>query len=489
MVHEQRQSFDSESKRHQEQIHQLNERLEHQKLVFERESDAREKAVREKQADYQSRQLALQEELQVQKVRFAAEIQKIRTYYEERSKKLESTLEKQNAYHSTQESQLMAHHRHEMESLKAQLQAEIEQIKDSSSSYTKSLHHQFEEEIGAHREHFTQEMQRMADSHQDELRRLKLEHERTIESLRSDSGDQIRQATDSDLMGLFRRLKLAIEVVTYNLGTVTISEASQLDPTNFLKRERGRQQVLLRSILWSKILEGYFSSPFGFGVFGAGSGKKMLVELFLYWRKLFAIHHAGDANTGVFFLCQVSSSLPIKTPVPDANFDIHDLWRDKEANRWRSATFQSVMAIMAGKGGKNGSADTADEGGQTVGNLYVMNRVKLKKDILAVLEEATSDQLAGEIEEKLDEITCLAGELALQIGVHRACLGLEMPATGESVIIGPEFVDCEDGAAARGETEEVDLVVCPHFFKVGDGRSDLKTRKSIFPGEIYPVRP
>lgn len=170
---------------------------------------------------------------------------------------------------------------------------------------------------------------------------------------------------------------------------------------------------------------------------------------------------------------------------PDASFDLYDFWRDREVNRWRSATFQSIMAIVTEKNGKR----VASEGDKMdLEDPYSINRARVHDEILTLLNEATNNQVASGIEEKVSEVTCLAAELALEIGAHRAYLGLELPEKGDTVSIGPDFVDCEDGNAARGESEEVELVVCPRFFKIGDGRHDMTTRKSIFPGEIYPVR-
>jgi hypothetical protein len=116
------------------------------------------------------------------------------------------------------------------------------------------------------------------------------------------------------------------------------------------------------------------------------------------------------------------------------------------------------------------------------------NLEKVKQDILNVLKEATKAEVTQEIENKVAGIASLAGELALEVGIHRAYLELTLPARGESVQIGSEFVDCEDGDGARGTLEEVDLAVSPILLRVGDGRGDLSTSKAIFPGAICPVR-
>lgn len=65
---------------------------------------------------------------------------------------------------------------------------------------------------------------------------------------------------------------------------------------------------------------------------------------------------------------------------------------------------------------------------------------------------------------------------------------MSAPSSGESVQIGQEFIDCEDDDIASGTVEEVELVVCPYFYKIGDGSKDFSTIKPIVPGKIYPRR-
>ena len=155
---------------------------------------------------------------------------------------------------------------------------------------------------------------------------------------------------------------------------------------------------------------------------------------------------------------------------------------DKEANKWRSATFQSILMAVNPKGKKGQPAN-----GELV-RPFAENRQKVHDDILDVLNRVCNNQVQPEIAEKVVEIVQLAGELALEFGSQRAELALDVPGKGESITIGPEFVDCEDGESARGKMEEVELLVLPKLFRVGDGRNDLRSRKIIVPGEIYPKR-
>lgn len=164
--------------------------------------------------------------------------------------------------------------------------------------------------------------------------------------------------------------------------------------------------------------------------------------------------------------------------------EIFELFRtNKEANKWRSATFQSILMAVSPKGQKKNQAAN----GPLV-KPFADNRRKVHDDILGVLNQVCNNQVQPEIAEKIVEIVQLAGELALEFGSQRAELALGTPAKGDSVTIGPEFVDCEDGETELGKTKEVELLVLPKLFRVGDGRNDLKTRKIIVPGEIYPRR-
>ena len=90
------------------------------------------------------------------------------------------------------------------------------------------------------------------------------------------------------------------------------------------------------------------------------------------------------------------------------------------------------------------------------------------------------------IEEKAEEIVSLAAKIALEIGISQASFWVSAPSSGESVQIGREFIDCEDDGVACGTVEEVELVVCPYFYKVGDGIKDFSTIKPIVSGKIYP---
>jgi hypothetical protein len=166
--------------------------------------------------------------------------------------------------------------------------------------------------------------------------------------------------------------------------------------------------------------------------------------------------------------------------------------RDKEANKWRSATFQSVVAAVKppkaiGAGGSNQVSPAAFPS-LNMSTAYAQNSSRVQTEILGVLDEVANGVVNGELQDSVPEITRLAGELALEFGAQRSQLGLMLPVRGDSIQIGEQFVDCTDGDGVKGSFVAVELVVCPCMFRIGDGRSDLQSGRTIFAGEIYPMR-
>lgn len=161
---------------------------------------------------------------------------------------------------------------------------------------------------------------------------------------------------------------------------------------------------------------------------------------------------------------------------------------DKKANKWRSATFQSIMAAVMPKAGSGSGRQTSTSPAKAVGTTYETNCARVERDILTVLHEVANGVVHGELQDSVPEIVRLAGELALEFGAQRSQLGLMLPVRGENVQFGEQFVDCIDGEGGKGSYVAVELVVCPCMFRVGDGRDDLLSGRTIFPGEIFPMR-
>ena len=90
--------------------------------------------------------------------------------------------------------------------------------------------------------------------------------------------------------------------------------------------------------------------------------------------------------------------------------------------------------------------------------------------------------------ESLQQIAVHARDLALQFGLHSAQLQLYVPKHGDAIQIGEDVHHCEDGDCDRGAKHFVDFVTLPGLQKIGDGRSDMTTRRTLVPCEIHPSR-
>lgn len=355
-------------------------------------------------------------------------------------------------------------------------QMSIVQDRGRSAQYIETLREKYETQLQAQEDQFYTKLEVQRAAMKDEktrevgelrerLRQETEERERTIASLRAvaDPGDQILQPTDNELKTLFQRLRLVIEMVTspFNLPGATVPQNSPLDPSGFVEREgKNMMRHLLRSAIWARLLEGFFSAPYGFGAFGNGKGQQTLVGLYIAWRKVLAQDEGSAAADSV------------------ANADFTLFKRDKVANRWRSATFQSIVSALASNPSQSEDA---------VLTPFARNQTEVEQHIFSILQEVANVEAIDGVRETVAEIVRKAGELALQIGVHRASLGIALPRNGEPVKIGHEYIDCEEGDSAFGSVLDVDLAVSPLFYKIGDGRDDLLTVKPIVPGEIYPL--
>jgi hypothetical protein len=86
------------------------------------------------------------------------------------------------------------------------------------------------------------------------------------------------------------------------------------------------------------------------------------------------------------------------------------------------------------------------------------------------------------------EAALIAREIAMQFGVNPANLQLLRPEQGEEVEIGTEFHDCYDGDTHAGRRYIVDLVTLPGLQKIGDGRSDRTSVRTIVPCDVFVDR-
>ncbi|KAB5583522.1 hypothetical protein GE09DRAFT_1212105 [Coniochaeta sp. 2T2.1] len=369
--------------------------------------------------------------------------------------------------------------------LKSRNEDELRRLRDDHAStldVIKAQHrYDFEQQQTDHsrtvrtqRDHYEQEITNQRAAYEQELQRKEVECAQRIASLEADllsNSDDFRPATDDVLKVKYRKLKLLIDTITdpFNLGASGVTHLSdRLDPTNFLPREGNKfLRFLLRSVIWGIVMDGFFSMPFGFGALGPDVGRQQLLEVYRAWHRLYS--SAGEAVS------------PFHT-----SDELDVFHRDKEANKWRSATFQSIMAAVMPKPGGGRQASPAHA--VAMGTTYDQNCARVERDILAVLNEVANGVVHSELQDSVPEIARLAGELALEFGAQRSQLGLAFPLRGDNIQIGEQYVDCIDGDGGKGSYVAVDLVVCPSMFRVGDGRADMQSGRTIFPGEIYPMR-
>lgn len=110
-------------------------------------------------------------------------------------------------------------------------------------------------------------------------------------------------------------------------------------------------------------------------------------------------------------------------------------------------------------------------------------------DILSEVSRLSGSVIQHGMEEQIRQIATLARNIALQFGIQTAELRLLVPTRGEEVQIGEEIHDCEDGDRYKGSTCAADLVIVPGLQKIGDGRSDMSSKRIIVPCEIYTHQP
>ncbi|KAK0615160.1 hypothetical protein B0T17DRAFT_497746 [Bombardia bombarda] len=353
-----------------------------------------------------------------------------------------------------------------------QLKANYEQGFQDTKTQLEALLAQHQDELDQQSIKYEKYLDRQSAQYKAQIVETVAQMKDRIRSLEADlmeKPDEFRLVSDRTLKDRYRQLRLLVETISepFNLGIKSLgSNVDQLDPTQFLARAgKNQTRFLLRNIFWTKIIDGFFSAPYGFGAFGSGGGKKMLFDLYCTWQRLFDADFVGydsDSRT---------------------QEDFEPFYRDKYANGWRSATFQSIVAVVLPREGSRNSRQ------QSIANAHAENANQVKKSLLEALSSVCDGVMVSEeIQDKVDETVRCAGELALEFGVHKAKICFGLPGHGDTVQIGAEFVDCEDGDSGRGALEVVELAVSPSLFMIGDGRNDLITANCLWPGEIYPRR-
>ncbi|KAK3491247.1 uncharacterized protein B0T23DRAFT_397261 [Neurospora hispaniola] len=442
-------------------------------------------------------------QLRAQKEGYAKTMQDQRMYYEGQVKSLHHQLADQTQSHETQLAQATKDLQDAITNLRSQHTEELNRMESAFSEQVAGLQTAHSQQIAAQQKKHEQDIQRLNKKHARNVVDLR----EKVQSLENDlvgNNDDFRPATDDSLKIQYRQLKLCIDMVTepINLGITGVPRnLGKLDPTRFLERE-GKNQLrfLLRSVVWQKIVEGFFSEPFGFGALGNGEGREVLRGVVEGWRGLCGYDDRSLSN-GKMASRSTTTDTDLLTP----------FFHSREANKWRSATFQSILMTVAPPSSMSGSTRKGQQAGapsprgtpgppeHPTATPYYTNINQVQSQIVALLSSICSEPLSSEVQSKVSELARQAGELALQFGAQRAQLGLEVPKRGEQVKIGTEsgWVDCEDGdsfGGRRGVEVEVDLCVSPKVYRVGDmdGRNigDKKTAKvkAIVAGEVYPRR-
>lgn len=159
---------------------------------------------------------------------------------------------------------------------------------------------------------------------------------------------------------------------------------------------------------------------------------------------------------------------------------------DTLANKWRSASFQCISIALRAVDGGNSAPESLLAKLSTENTNQAVNRIMaLLREVCTLSNSLMREEIPGEV----NRLATLAREFGLQFGVHNAQLRLLVPNIGQQIQIGNEFRDVIDGDLSRGSSCMVDLVVVPGLQRIGDGRSDMATKRVIIPCEFYTHEP
>jgi hypothetical protein len=338
-------------------------------------------------------------------------------------------------------------HRKEVQTLVNRYENElkIQKRKASTDIHNKNL------ELENYRAQFKKELEERTNKHNAEFDKL-------LGQVLTNTDDSAEWPDDKLKVNFGELKRLADSITSPRRREFTLPSkdvvGQDLDPTGFV--HRGYSHLLLKNAIWSVLVEQFFAIPFGFGAFGPGKGQDELFTMFGSWRKLF------DSNV---------------SPTPDPS-TLKVFEHDRQANKWRSSTFQGIS---------------------TVKPLSNSPLARLRKDnidlttarILGFLSEFAklcNGVVSEEVENEIGQLVEQSFELAVQFGVQPARLHLLFPERGEVITIGPDYHETQDGDEAKGSSFEVDLVTAGGLQKVGDGRSDMVTKRAIFPCQVWTLK-
>ena len=444
--------------------------------------------------------------------------------------------------------------------------AQIKQLKAEHATALAEAKTEHEAKCNALVGAFNHEMDKLVDEHETETNILK-EKMRELASDLISRTDDFRPATDQALRIKLLDLRNRIKNITVpnNLymrtadmtggsgssgsggasgegatGTALHQLSPELDPTGFVARHGSRDlQYILRGLVWNVLIEAFFSAPFGFGFLGPdpkrNPGRQQLMDIHRTWSRLYE----GQ---------QQQQQQPFHSYGSDTD-EFAMYTRDHNANKLRSAVFQSFLAVIfpekAGGRRQSMSSTQADlqqqqqqllllhplpplpllqqqaldplwpgqfqafqpGGGQglppspnsagTVPGVafwYHQHCDHVVASIRQLLDRITGYATRPDALEAVPVIVNLAAELGIELGVQRAQVLLVMPRRNDVVQAGPEYQDCLGGAGGDGDRDQpgggrdmkVDLLVSPGIMRIGDGRGDMAVRKALVPCEVIP---
>lgn len=274
---------------HQEELRNLRNETMAKEGRFSQESASMHSELTWMKGQFRGAEERHQLQLQDQEGRYQREVQELQNatrIRETQIRQLEhERISRQNelaTVHANHEAEIQKVERHFYELLEKQQLHFQEMEKHLNASYTT----QFNEQMRIHQ----------------------ARHDEAMLLLGAEQGST-RQPLDIQLGEMFKRLDMEIEVITYpgNLGAVSVPRGSPLDPTGLCMRHGDRAiPFLLRSAVWGIICEGFFSVPFGFGIFGRDEdGKKSLMELFYCWRQIYNPLEHNDGTGRLLLSSQV----------------------------------------------------------------------------------------------------------------------------------------------------------------------------------------
>ncbi|KAF2737634.1 hypothetical protein EJ04DRAFT_550380 [Polyplosphaeria fusca] len=263
---------------------------------------------------------------------------------------------------------------------------------------------QLEAKMQDQRHQFLSELQQQAQQHKQDTTELITGHETERDRLISQllvNVDDKQEWPDDKLKNNFLELHRLVGSVAASTreefkfpteGNID----SQLDPKGFFQRNnRGRGHFLIKGVIWEILRDCFFSSPFGFGALGPSDAREGLLTSFNDWRRL--CDGDNDSSTAT---------------------DYSVFERDHLANRWRNVTFQRIYMVS-----DKASGDPLSP----VHRLRAQNIAVSKDRITKYLSSVAAlsyNTVPDDAKEELQDTINLAGEIALQFGIHSSKLEL-----------------------------------------------------------------